>query len=267
MAVSATCKKCGREAAPGGTCPLCGGKTGLPHTLWRVSRRPVLSWMAWNSFLRLALPVLALVAAALLAAELANGPGGLRRFLEGPVPTLLLWLLAGLTAAVGLVLLLQGTETLELMSDKNGMTLRVLLPRPNALQLLAHGRSPRLIREASLRMEYGLLADERRVDWKSLRRVQLWPEKGLFLLYGPRWWLRMAVPCDTEGWREMSAQVRDKLGGSKRAIVPASLRQAPKPKGSGSRKPQARQTSFDDGLLAEIESMNAEAAEPPEGGL
>ena len=265
MAISATCKKCGKEMDPGATCPICGGKLSLPHTLWRISRRPVLNWISWNSFLRLALPVLGLVALILLIAEMAGGTGGLRRFLEGPVPGVLLWLLAGLLAAVGLLLLLQGRETLELAADKSGVTLRVLLPRPTPLRLLAHGRSPRLMQEPSLRMEYGLLVDERRVDWKELTRVQLWPEKGMFLLYGPRWWLRMAVPCDAEGWREMSAQVTDKLARKKGVVVPPSLRPPEKPKaaaassrGRRTRTPDPVQTAIDDALMADITAMNAE---------
>ncbi len=261
MAQSAYCKKCGREMLPGGTCPICGGKLTGPHTLWRVSRRPVLSWIAWNTPLRLALPALLLVGLIMAGAEAAAGPGGLGRFLDGPMPALLGWMLLGLMGALGLILLLQGKETLEITADKSGVTMRVLLPRPTALQLLAHFRSPGLMKDQGLRMEYGLLADERRVAWKDIRRVQLWPEKAMFLLYGPKWWLRMAVPCDREGWREMSALTTEKLGKKKGAVVPPSLRPAPAPgaKGGGRRPPQ--QTAMDEDLLADIARMNAESEE------
>ena len=260
MAITAFCRKCGREMRPGATCPSCGGKLSAPHTLWRVSRRPVLSWTAWNSPLRLALPALLLVGLVLLGAELTSGSGGLQRFFDGAMPTLLGWMLAGLLLAVGLMLLLQGKETLEIAADKSGVMLRVLLPRPTALQLLAHFRSPRLLRDESFRMEYGLLADERRVAWKDVRRVQLWPEKGMFLLYGPRWWLRLAVPCDEEGWREMSALVTEKLGHKKGARVPASMRPAPKAKAAPRRAkaPAPAPDGFQEDFMADIARMNAE---------
>ena len=260
MAITAFCRKCGKEMRPGATCPSCGGKLSTPHTLWRVSRRPVLSWTAWNSPLRLALPALLLVGLVLLGAELAAGPGGLQRFFEGSIPALLGWMLVGLLLAVGLMLLLQGKETLEIAADKSGVNLRVLLPKPTAIKLLAHFRSPRLLRDESCRMEYGLLVDERRVAWKDVRRVQLWPEKGMFLLYGPRWWLRLAVPCDEEGWREMSALVTEKLGHKKGARVPASLKAAPKAKSTGrrSRSPAPAQTDYQEDFLSDIARMNAE---------
>ncbi len=224
MAQSAYCRKCGREVAPGAVCPICGGKLGGPHTLWRVSRRPLLSWLAWNTPLRLILPVLAVIGLILFGAELFSGPGGFMRFLRGQKPALLGWMLLGVLAAPFVILLLQCRETLEITADKSGVTMRVLIPNPTALCVLAHFRSPRRVRDESLRMEYGLLADERRVAWKDIRRVQLWPEKGMFLLYGPRWWLRMAVPCDETGWQEMSALVTEKLGRKKGAVVPPSLR-------------------------------------------
>lgn len=260
MAVTAFCRKCGKEIRPGATCPTCGSKLSAPHTLWRISRRPVLSWTCWNAPLRLALPALFLVGLALLGAELTAGPGGLQRFLDGSMPALLGWMLAGLLFAVGLTLFLQGKETLEIAADKTGVTMRVLLPKPSALQLLAHFRSPRLLRDESQRMEYGLQADERRVAWKDVRRVQLWPEKGMFLLYGPRWWLRMAVPCDEEGWREMSALVTEKLGHKKGASVPASMRAVPKAKPSGKRsKPPAPvHDGYQEDFMADIARMNAE---------
>ena len=260
MAITAFCRKCGKEMRPGAVCPVCGGKLSASHTLWRISRWPALSWTCWNSPLRLALPALLLVGLVLLGAELTAGPGGLQRFLDGSMPSLLAWMLAGLVLAVGIALLLQGQETLEIAADKSGVTLRVLLPRPTTLRLLAHFRSPRLLRDESLRMEYGLQVDERRVAWKDVRRVQLWPEKGMFLLYGPRWWLRMAVPCDEKGWREMSALVTEKLGHKKGARVPASLRSSSGGTRSGkkAKSPAPVHGGYQEDFMADIARMNAE---------
>lgn len=256
MALTAYCKKCGREMQPGGVCPVCGGKLSPAHAFWRVTQRPVRSWISWNTPMRLILPCAGMILLALLLAEVfQGGPDALGAFLAGPVPRALLWLLAGVTLTVGLVLLLQGRHTCEVSADKSGVTVRVLLSNPGVLRLLAHFRSPRLMEDRSLRMEYGLLLEERRMAWKDVRRVQLWPEKGLVLLYAPRWWLRLAVPCDADGWQEMTGLLSEKLGRSRRVRMPDTLRAAEKP---AKASPGRRARAADGVSLDDIRAMNAE---------
>ncbi|MBQ6175124.1 MAG: hypothetical protein IJK28_10920 [Clostridia bacterium] len=267
MALSAYCKKCGRETVPGGVCPVCGGKLGPAHAFWRVNQVPVRSWVSWNAPMRLILPCAGIIFLALLLAEAASGGAdAMNAFLSGGIPTVLLCILIGIMTVTGLILFLQGRHTCEISADKSGITMRVLLSNPDALRLLAHFRSPKLMEDSRLRMEYGLLLEERRMSWKDVSRVQLWPEQGTVLLYAPRWWLRMAVPCDSEGWQEMSALITEKLGKDRHAHIPAALR--PKEKAGQRKKPAASSrrtggtgsgTGLDDGqLLAEIRAMNAE---------
>ena len=260
MALTAYCKKCMREVQPGAVCPVCGGKLSAPHAFWRVSRRPLCSWISWNAPMRLILPCLGVLLAALAAAEVIQGGfGALSAFLSGPVPRVLCWLLAGIVLAVGLVLLLQGRHTCEISADKSGVTQRVLLADPGAIRLLAHFRSPRLLGVPALRMEYGLLLEERHLAWKDIRRVQLWPEQGLVLLYAPRWWMRMAVPCDGEGWQEITALIAEKLGRSKHTSLPGALRPAVKTAPARRSASSARTArGSGDPSLEEIRAMNAE---------
>ena len=221
MALSCFCKKCAKEVLPGASCPYCGGKLGTPHTLWRVQRRPVSDWISWNAPLRVVIPVLALVAAALVCAEAAmEGLEGVRTLLRGATPRVLLLILGAAVLLVFAGLLLRGRETLEMTADKSGVTLRVLLPKPGALCLLAHLRSPKLAARADLQREYGLLLSEQSLRWKEIRRVQWWQERSLLLLYAPAPWLRMALPCTAECWPELTSLIREHLGRRKDLRLP-----------------------------------------------
>ncbi len=245
MAQSAYCKKCRKEVLPGAACPYCGGKLGTPRTVWRVKHVPVRDWISWNAPMRLALPALMLVAAVILAAEgLTNGTAGIERLLNGAFPRVLLWILAGLTLAVLLVLLFQREEVLEVALEKSGITVRTLLPKPGPLCLLAHLRSPALARNDALRQEYGLLVDEQKLSWRQVKRIQWWPEKSQLLLYGPFWWLRMAVPVTAESWPELSAAITEKLG-KKKIRMPSGLRAPAAPKASAGSRKEKQEDYFD----------------------
>ena len=245
MAQSAYCKKCRREVLPGGSCPYCGGKLGTPRTLWRVKHVPVRDWISWNAPMRLALPALLLVAAGVVLAEgVTGGAAGIERLLNGAFPRVLLWILAGLALLTLLVLLLQREEVLEVALDKSGLTVRTLLPKPGPLCLLAHLRSPALVKNDALRQEFGLLVDEQKLAWRQVKRVQWWPEKSQLLLYGPFWWLRLAVPVTAESWPELSAAVTERLG-RKKIRMPSGLR-APARSTAGKKKNTAQQDFFPD---------------------
>ena len=266
MAQSAYCKNCRREVLPGTRCPLCGGKLSGQHLLWRSSRLPVADWGCWNAPMRLALPTLLLGAAALAVCEgLFGGWAAVRRLLQGETPRVFGLIALAVLAAAFLLLLLQGRETLEMTADKSGVCVRRLLAKPNAVKLLARFRSPRLAAREDLRMEYGLLVGEDRLAWKDVRRVALWPEKGLVLLYAPAWWLRLALPVSGEAWEELLPLLREKLGRRKDATVPPVLRPEKKAGGQSARREKAavRQAAppaeaDEEAFLQEIAAMNAE---------
>ena len=84
MALTAYCKKCGREVEPGEICPYCGTRLGknAAHAAWCVERRPVADWMYWNSVMRLLLPSALLILLLVLLAEiLGGGIGALERMI------------------------------------------------------------------------------------------------------------------------------------------------------------------------------------------
>lgn len=259
MPLSARCKKCGTETASGAICPRCGGKLGNLRWLWRVERRPVLSWIGWNTPMRVILPGITLMAAAVAAAELiGGGAGAVERLLSGDLPRLLLILTASALALTGLVLVLRGREVLEIAAEKSGLTVTVLLPKPNAVSLLLRLRSPRLAADTSRRREYGLLLEERKLPWKEIRRVQIWAEKSLVLLYAPSWWLRLAVPCDQETWPEIRQVVTERLGRQKNTRLPEVFR----PAGDNRQKkhrPAQQMEMGETASIMDIEAMNAEA--------
>ena len=65
MSIMNYCRKCKREVPPGEACPFCAGKLSKTNerlSFW-MGRIPVRDWFAWNQALRVALPVLGIVAA------------------------------------------------------------------------------------------------------------------------------------------------------------------------------------------------------------
>ena len=120
MALTAYCKKCGREVEPGEICPRCGTRLGknAAHAAWCVERTPVKDWMYWNSVMRLLLPgALAILVLVLLAELVSGGIGAVERMLASAFLPVLGILLAGVLAAVFLVLLAQGKELSDFVID------------------------------------------------------------------------------------------------------------------------------------------------------
>lgn len=218
----------------GDCCPVCGGKLNpkQAHLVWRLAHTPVTDWICWNAAARMALPALAVVAVlALLLELLAGGLVGVENLLLGALPGQLLLALLVLCAAVLLGLYLQGEDELCCSLDSRGVTVQVYLPRPTPLRLLLRGKHPRLMREHP---GEPLLVAEHTLPWKRVNRVQLWPGKPLVLLYAPRWWLRLALPCPPERWEEALGALRTALGSSKQVQLPPALR-TPSPAGGKAR--------------------------------
>ena len=75
MALTAYCKKCGREVEPGEICPRCGTRLGknAAHAAWCVERTPVKDWMYWNSVMRVLLPAALVILVLVLVLEAVSG--------------------------------------------------------------------------------------------------------------------------------------------------------------------------------------------------
>lgn len=248
MALTAYCKKCGREVEPGEVCARCGTRLGktAAHAAWCVRRRPVADWMSWNAVMRVLLPVfLAVLLLVFLLELLSGGAGALERVLQSGLPVTLGILLLSVTVVVLLALLLQGEELMDYVVDSRGIHVTRYLPAPTPLRLLLRFRSPALMNQAS---EGGtapvVKVDSRDLAWKDVARVQLWPEKCMVLFYSPAFWLKVPVLCTPFAWEDVMGFIREKLGKKKKVGLPAQLRVTLEKRAAAQRRPAAQTRSM-----------------------
>lgn len=242
MALTAYCKKCRREVAPGELCPRCGtrlAKTAV-HAAWVTEKTPVRDWMSWNAVFRWLFPAgLVILLLSLTMEALSGGLAAVEALFLGSFPLTLGIILAGLLALVFLALLLQGKELTDYVIDSRGVHASRYLPSPTPLKLLARLKSPRLLGQVDPASENPvLLLEERDLPWRAVSRVQLWPEKCYILFYAPAWWLQIPVRCTPFSWDDALYFVRDKLGKKKAVDLPDHLR-VQTPKAPAARKKKA----------------------------
>lgn len=226
MALTAYCKKCNREVAPGDLCPLCGTKLpkSATHAAWVLERNPAADWMCWNAVMRWLVPAgLAVLALALLLEGFSGGTDAVEKLFRGSFPLTLGFLLAGILLVVTAALLLQGRELMDYVIDSRGIHVTRYLPEPTAVKLLTRLKSPGLLAGADPENPV-LLLETRDLAWKDVSRVQLWPEKCYILFYAPAWWLRIPVRCTPFSWEDALYYVREKLGKKKAVELPEHLR-------------------------------------------
>ena len=232
MPLTSYCKKCARDVPVGERCPHCGGKlpASTVRLAWCVDHTPLKDWMSWNAVMRIALPVLALaLGLAVLLEGVSGGIEGIETmFREGLTLSLIGIAVLGV-AVLLLMFILQGDDILDCVVDSKGFHVQQYLPEPTPLKLAMRLKSPRLMRMVSEENPM-LLLSQKEIAWKDIVRVQLWPEKTLLLLYAPRWWLRLSVPCTPFTWEDALGLVSDKLGRKKAVDLPQQLIAPPKPK-------------------------------------
>jgi len=224
MARTAYCKRCNREVDAGEMCPYCGTRLGknAAHAAWCVERTPVKDWMYWNSVMRLLLPgALAIVILVLLLEGITGGLGAVEKMLSSAFLPVLGILTATVLVAVFLVLLLQGKELSDFVVDSRGIQETRYLPDPTPLKLILRLKAPKMPEEGGDAQVVKL--GERRIAWKDVTRVQLWPEKCTVLVYAPSWWLRIPVVCTPFSWDDTMDYIREKLGRKKKVRLPQSL--------------------------------------------
>lgn len=217
------CRKCKREVPLGDACPFCSGKLSKTNerlSFW-MGRVPVRDWFAWNQALRVALPVLGIVAGLVLLLEgaLSGGRGIEALFLQG-----FFWTLVTALGAMLLVMLLvfwaQGPESVHFTLDKEGVHADTHLDRPTALRLYARFLSSQAVEK--LAGEEGTVAGAalvRRAEirWQDVRRVRCWRETRQLLFFRPSFWQVMVVTCPPALYPEAEAYVRKKLSRNKKA--------------------------------------------------
>ena len=240
MALTAYCKKCGREVDAGEVCPICGTRLGKNsgHAVWCLEVTPVRDWMSWNGVMRILLPAGAAALGLILLLEgISGGMEAVERLLASGLLTTLAILLGTAAGIVLLILLMQGTELADYAVDNRGIHETRYLPNPTALKLLARMKSPGLMAEAQGEVPVVKLG-EKSIAWKDVARVQLWPEKCMALIYAPAWWMRIALVCTPFTWEDTMGLIRNKLGKKKKVLLPPSLVIPPAPKTKA--KPRAR---------------------------
>ena len=228
MPLTSYCKKCARDVPVGDICPDCGGKLAASavRLAWCVDHVPLRDWMCWNAVMRIALPAAGITLAVTLLLETIFG--GLTQLLSGGLLPTLAWLTLGSLAVLLLVFILQGDDLLDCVIDSTGVHIQQYLPRPTAFKLALRLKSPQLLKQRD--ESDVLLIASRSISWKEIRRVQLWREKGLILLYAPAWWQRLTIPCTHATWKDALAFIRDKLGKKKDVILPPECVQTAPPK-------------------------------------
>ena len=227
MALTAFCKKCGREVDAAEVCPYCGTRLGknAAHVAWCVERTPAKDWMSWNAVMRLLLPAaLAILLLVLLLEGISGGIGAVEKMMTSGFPVVLLILLGTTLAVVLLALLLQGKELTDYIVDSRGVHEIHYLPDPTPVKLIVRLKSPSLMKNAGQGNGVAVLKlDEKDLPWKNVARVQLWPEKCMILYYAPSWWMRIAAACTPFIWDDVMAMTREKLGKKRKIRLPASL--------------------------------------------
>ncbi len=213
------CRKCKAEVPIGETCAYCGAK--LSNTGEQISfgvvRAPVKEWFAWNGFLRVALPVMALIFVTVVTVEACvTGRQGVIALLSEGFTTTMLCLLCGMLGLIWLLLKLQGPENVHVVMDKHGVHVRTYLPEENErgmlLRFVSVQTAEKLMNEDERPPLPGLMLIRRvSLPWDAIRRVRIWREGAVILFFRPAFWQAAAVRCPLSEFEEAQAYVRKKL--------------------------------------------------------
>ena len=239
------CKKCAQDVPVSDFCPHCRSKlaANTVRLAWCVEHHPVRDWMCWNAVMRLLLPVLAATLLLVILLEaLLSGAAGVSALLGGALLVSLTGILGMVLALMLLVFILQGDDLLDCVIDGRGVHVQVYLPHPTALKLLLRGKSPRLMDSG----EDMLHLSSREIAWKDIQRVQLWPEKNMILLYAPKWWIRVSLPCTPFTWEDALDFIREKIGRKKAVILPEECRQSAPAKAKAVKAARSHQLTFEE---------------------
>ncbi|MBQ4581570.1 MAG: hypothetical protein IJA83_13000 [Clostridia bacterium] len=253
------CKKCGQDVPVSAFCPHCRSKlaANTVRLAWCVEHHPVRDWMCWNAVMRLLLPVVGATLILVVALEaVMGGLEGVKILLGGGLIVSLLGMMGMLLALMLLVFILQGDDLLDCVVDSRGIHVQKYLPHPTAMKLLLRGKSPRMMAGS----DNLLLVSSAEIAWKDVQRVQLWPEKTMILLYAPKWWMRVALPCTPFTWEDALDFIREKIGKKKAVTLPEECRQAAPAKAKAAPK-STHQLTFEE-VAAEFGGQKSEPALP-----
>lgn len=213
------CKKCQAEVPVGETCIYCEKKlvkTGEQISFGAIYT-PVREWSCWTAHLRVILPVWAVVAVGSLAAEgFSSGRDGVAALLAQNYPLKMVILLGALLCAVLAVLILQGTEHVHYVFDKDGVHARTYLKEPKKAQIYSRFRTPAslpLLQKTDSRpaLEGYVQVGRITIPWDHVRKVIFRREGGSILFFRPRFWQSLAVHCPAEEAAAAEEYIRRKM--------------------------------------------------------
>lgn len=220
------CRKCRAETPLGEACPYCGAK--LAQTGEQISfgqlRRPVKEWFAWNQILRIVLPVWVLVWTSLVVLEGAfAGTAEAASMIRELTHTMLI-LLAQILALTGLLLFLQGQESVHVVMDKQGLQVRtyVVQNRKRLLysRFISEQAAEKLAEEDERPELPGLvLVKSVSVPWNAVSRVRFWREGNTVLFFRPSFWQAASVYVPVQEWQQTEEFIRKKMKRNKKAKV------------------------------------------------
>lgn len=226
MAYANYCTKCKREVPVGECCPFCDKKLTKAGERFSYGyvRIPVRDWFAWNRYLRILLPIWAIVYIILLLGELfAKGEEGLIRLLQNGILASMGISFILIIAVIMILLVLHGKEQIFTVFDKDGVTVSAYKDHPNGLQRLfcrseEHTKHDKYDADW-LPDEYELI---RRVflPWDQIKKVRQWRGGATLLLYRPFLWLVVAVPYASDDTQIITELVRQKV---KKLKIPVKL--------------------------------------------
>ena len=226
MTLTNYCKKCKRETPPGDTCAHCGTKlTRAGERLaFTLERTPLRDWFSWNAMLRVVVPVIGLVFLVTVIAEaMTEGSRGVQLvFVQGFFWTLL-YAFGLMLLAIGLLLTLQGKETVRYVLGSKSASAYVYLYRPHPIRLYARLMTPASVEamqaEAPEPLGEGyVFVRGVELPWSMVKRAGYWPETQTVLLYSPRYWQAMHIRCGIDTYEQTVAIVQKKVRGKKKPV-------------------------------------------------
>ena len=211
------CKKCKTEVPLGESCSHCGGKLSKSNEMlsFGVARTPVREWFCWNEWLRIILLLLGgMMLLVLLFETVAGGFAAARALLlDGFLGTMLILLAVALLLCY-VLLRLQGGERIHYVLDKQGIHAWHYLNEADPVRLYARLLSPdsvtRLAQDEHTLPGMTLIRSQF-IPWNEIRRVRIWRENAVLLLYRPGWWLSMFVSCPINEMEPVEKMLRLKL--------------------------------------------------------
>ncbi len=221
------CRKCRAETPLGESCPYCGGKLSQTGEMisFGLMRRPVRDWFAWNNLLRVALPVWLMVFVIVLAAESAvTGAAGVEKLLTGGFLRTMIMLLIGIVLAIGVLLRLQGAESVHVILDKQGVQARTYVQAGDPMALYSRFLTEQAAEKLAAddeRPELEGLTLVRRISvpWNGISRVRIWREGGTILFFRPTFWQATYAQVPISDLEEAENYVRKKMKRNKKAKV------------------------------------------------